>query len=235
MNKHIKDNKIQEEKQISFSNDNYSDNGVLLTPEEKQAVDNFYKNTVCEVEENAKKETQHYHDNPWIQTYTGKKFYPLNPKLEEIDIVDIAHALSMLCRFTGHCKKFYSVGNHSLLCSHVCDYNDRLHALLHDASEAFLADISRPVKRSGGFDNYIEYENNLQSIIYRKFGLSEIMPVSVKRADDILLATEARDLMVLPPSDWYLKEKPLPFKIEPMPQEDVKNMFLKRYYELTGK
>ena len=170
-----------------------------------------------------------------MQTFTGKKFYPLDPKIEDIDIVDIAHSLSMICRFTGHSRFFYTVGQHSILASYICNQEDRLSALLHDGSEAYICDLARPLKRSGGFENYIEYEDRLQSMIYRKFNLPEAMPASVKIADNILLATEARDLMhpLLP--GWFLDQSPLPFKIEPMLQEKVEKLFLERFYELTGK
>src|SRR5579885_2784587 len=82
----------------------------------------------------------------WIQTYCGVAFYPLDPRPEEILIEDIAHALSMLCRFTGHVKRFYSVAQHCVYVSHRCDPKDALWGLLHDAAEAYLNDISRPVK-----------------------------------------------------------------------------------------
>src|SRR5271165_7548492 len=83
----------------------------------------------------------------WIQTYTGRVMYPLDPRPEEINIIDIAHALSNLCRFTGHVRTFYSVAEHSVRVSQHCDPKDALWGLLHDASEAYLADMSRPMKR----------------------------------------------------------------------------------------
>ena len=86
-----------------------------------------------------------------IKTYTGIMFDPLNPNADLINIADIAHALSMLCRANGHFKSFYSVGQHSINCMNEArtrNYSQRvqLACLLHDASEAYLSDITRPVK-----------------------------------------------------------------------------------------
>ena len=86
-----------------------------------------------------------------ITTYSKISFAPAAPKIEQIEILDIAHALSMLVRANGHFPKFYSVGQH---CIHCCEeayargYDRRvqLACLLHDASEAYLADITRPFK-----------------------------------------------------------------------------------------
>ena len=73
----------------------------------------------------------------WLQTYTGKKFYPFDPREEEVDILDIAHALSQLCRFGGHTKEFYSVAEHCVLVSMCCPSEVKLLGLLHDAAEAY--------------------------------------------------------------------------------------------------
>jgi hypothetical protein len=81
---------------------------------------------------------------PYIVTYTGRRFHFLDPKIDEISIEDIAHALSNVCRFTGHTKRFYSVAEHSCLVSALCD--NRLEGLLHDASEAYMSDLSSPLK-----------------------------------------------------------------------------------------
>ena len=82
----------------------------------------------------------------WISTYTDKKFHYLNPTEEEICIEDIAHALALTCRFGGHCSKFYSVAEHSIRVSNIVPETLRLQALLHDAHEAYLHDVPRPIK-----------------------------------------------------------------------------------------
>jgi len=208
----------------------------LTTLEQNEAIKKFYEehkemqtNLVRGVGAN-----QFRADEPWIQTYTGKRFTPTNPIVDDIVIEDIAHPLSMQCRFSGHVKKFYSVAQHSVLVSYVCDNQDALWGLLHDASEAYLVDIPRPIKKSGKFDNYLEFENIMQRAICKKFGLQPDMPESVRMADDMLLATEARDLMSPMHKDWINLTDPLPFTITPLSHDDAKLLFLKRFEELTG-
>jgi 5'-deoxynucleotidase YfbR-like HD superfamily hydrolase len=173
-------------------------------------------------------------EDAWIQTYSGRRFTPTNPNPDAIVVQDIAHSLSMQCRFSGHCESFYSVAQHSVLVSYICDHNDALWGLLHDASEAYLVDVPSPLKRSGHFQGYIDFEKKVQEAICRRFGLTMTEPPSVKRADKTLLATEARDLMSPLRTDWTQPCEPLPFKIEPLSQQDAKNLFMKRFFELTG-
>ena len=174
-------------------------------------------------------------DESWIQTYTGKKLFPLSPSIEDICIEDIAHALSMLCRFTGHTKRFYSVAEHSILVSHICDAKDSLHGLLHDASEYALQDLPSPLKRSGKFETYKEYEKKLQHLIYERFCLLPEEPESVKRADLLLLATESRDLMSPLHHEWKTQYSPLPFSIIGFAPEIAEQKFLDRFFELLNK
>lgn len=173
-------------------------------------------------------------DAAWIQTYSGRRFNPTNPNPDAIVIQDIAHALSMQCRFTGHTKKFYSVAQHSVYVSHICNEEDALWGLLHDASEAYLVDVPRPLKRSGKFQAYLDFEAQMQEAICKRFGLPIQEPPSVKKADTKLLATEARDLMSPLHSDWVNRTTPLPFTIEAWDHQKAKNMFMQRFYELIG-
>jgi 5'-deoxynucleotidase YfbR-like HD superfamily hydrolase len=171
---------------------------------------------------------------PWIQTHSGRRFCPTNPNPDSIVLQDIAHALSMICRFSGHSSSFYSVAQHSVLVSYVCDISDRLFGLLHDGSEAYAGDFSSPLKHSGLFNGYIEMESKIQQAICKRFSLPMQEPWSVKRADKVLLATERRDLMSPRRSDWESPYEPLPFKIEPWSQQEAKDRFIKRFFELTG-
>lgn len=171
-------------------------------------------------------------DDAWIQTYSGRRFTPTNPNPNAIVIQDIAHALSMQCRFSGHTKKFYSVAQHSVLVSYICNHEDALWGLMHDATEAYLVDVPRPLKRSGKFDAYLEFEDVMQKAVCKRFGLPEQEPPSVKLADTILLATEARDLMYPLRSDWVQPVEPLPFKIDPLGPREAKDLFMKRFFEL---
>lgn len=219
----------------------------IVTPEEEAVIRKFYDdnpqlkhNTAWEKVERENVtvwETGSHEFHPedaWIQTYSGRRFNPTNPYVDAIVIQDIAHALSMQCRFSGHVRKFYSVAQHSVLVSYICDSADALWGLLHDATEAYLVDVPRPLKRSGKFDAYLEFEAKMQVAICKRFGLPEKEPPSVKRADTILLATEARDLMSPLHSDWKQPCDPLPFKIDPLNHQMAKDLFMKRFFELTG-
>lgn len=178
----------------------------------------------------------------WMQTYTGKRFYPFDPRACEIDIVDIGHALANLCRFGGHCREFYSVAEHSVRVSRECAPEDALWGLLHDASEAYLCDLPRPIKRSAELRGYSLVEKDVQRAVHIRFGLLrepvawEMFPSSVYRADEVLLATEARDLMGNHCLErWSSLEgiEPLPERIEPWPWREARDRFLQRFYELT--
>ena len=171
--------------------------------------------------------------NTWITTYSGKQFFPLEPNTEDINIDDIAHALSNLCRFNGHVQVFYSVAQHSVLVSQHC--KNALHGLLHDASEGLsLGDLPTPIKRLKGFEYYREVEYNLQSMVYKKYGLESDEPDDVKHADQRILATEIRDLMAPVAFKWQMDEKPFDAKIEPLLPTQAKTLFLARFHELTG-
>ena len=169
----------------------------------------------------------------WIQTYTGRRFTPTKPLVDAIVLEDIAHPLSMQCRFSGHTNFFYSVAQHSVLVSYICDEKCALYGLLHDASEAYIVDIPRPIKKS--LKEYVDLEKLMQEAICERFGLEKEMPESVKKADDLLLMTEARDLMSPLRDGWgYNHIKPLPFKIQSMDSKEAEQKFIERFCELTG-
>jgi uncharacterized protein len=167
-----------------------------------------------------------------IVTYSGLIIEPLNPDPELINIEDIAHALSNMCRFTGHVRQFYSVAQHSVYAGQVVSEENRMWALLHDASEAYLADIARPVKHAFGLGEvYREAEEKLMEAVAEKFGLSLPMPKEVHWADDMLLRSEQRDLMpdlLRIPGDDYVD-----FTIVGWFPGFAKEMFLNRF-ELWG-
>lgn len=210
----------------------------IVTDEEANVIKKFLQNNPQMSA--TQKVDDGYHDglytfnsnDAWIQTYSGRRFTPTNPNPDAIVIQDIAHSLSMQCRFSGHVKKFYSVAQHSVLVSYICNHEDALWGLMHDATEAYLVDVPRPLKRSGKFDAYLQFEEVMQKAVCKRFGLSEQEPPSVKLADSILLSTEARDLMSPLRSDWVQAIEPLPFKIDPLPPAQAKDLFMKRFYEL---
>ena len=137
----------------------------------------------------------------YIETFTGKQFWPLDPRPEDVDVLDIAHSLSMQCRFNGHCKVFYSVAEHSLIVAEelaVMGYSSemQLQGLLHDAAEAYICDLPRPLKNC--IDGYKSYELDIQSVIYDALNLdypSASEQLTVKHVDDALLKYEGRHLM----------------------------------------
>jgi hypothetical protein len=168
----------------------------------------------------------------WMQTATGRQVYPLDPRVEDICIEDIAHALSNQCRFAGHVRHFYSVAQHSVLVSYCCKPEDALWGLLHDATEAYLVDVPTPVKRF--LSEYKGYENALEKVICDRFLLQRGMPPSVHKADAVLLATEARDLMGPPPASWGPMQEPLRMVIIPWDPGLAKRKFLQRFVALGG-
>jgi len=171
-----------------------------------------------------------------IQTFTDKRFWPLDPRADEICVEDIAHALSNKCRFSGHVSSFYSVAQHSVIVSNICDPEDALWGLLHDASEAYLIDLPKPLKILPEFEWFVTLENAVQKQVCLHFGLPQEQPESTHYGDKVALVTEKRDLM--PPAwDWQLKykEQPLDYIITSWTPKLAEKRFLKRFYELTKK
>jgi hypothetical protein len=167
----------------------------------------------------------------WIQTFTGRKFHSLGPTPEQFHVEDIAHSLSLLCRFNGHCLTFYSVAEHSVRVARILPPGLALWGLLHDAGEAYLTDLPRPVKQS--LPQFSELEDRVLRQVAVRFGLSWPMPPEVKLADTRLLATEARDLMAPWPDDWRLDVEPLPDRIVPLTWQDAERLFLAEFTRLT--
>jgi len=136
-----------------------------------------------------------------ITTYTGEDFTPLAPDVNRIHIEDIAHALSLMCRANGHIAWFYSVAQHSINCANEAKARGlsarvQIACLLHDASEAYLSDVTRPVKSH--LPNYREAEKCLQEAIYGKFlgaPLTDEEAVLVEQVDGDMLVCEFNALM----------------------------------------
>ena len=169
----------------------------------------------------------------WIQTYTGIAFYPFEPRPDEILIDDIAHALSMLCRFAGHCNEFYSIAEH---CVHITDWlpeEAKLAGLLHDASEAYLVDIPKPVKVQ--LPDYAVIEENLGRAIAAKFGYQFPCPAKVKEADKRILIDERNSILKTPAKAWDFEPEPLGIKIQCWSPKEAKEQFLNRYHTITQK
>lgn len=168
-------------------------------------------------------------DDKWIQTKTGRKFYPLKPKCEDIDIEDIAWSLSNICRYNGHCK-FYSVAEHSIYAS---QYLSRyaLEGLMHDAAEAYIGDISTPVKQL--LPNIKKIEHRILKCIAEKFNLEYPFNNAIKKVDLRLLATEASQIMNPQVEVWpQLTEPPFDFRLWCVKPINAFSIFMRRYETL---
>lgn len=124
----------------------------------------------------------------WMRTYTRGRYYPLDPRPEDISIEDIAHHLSMLCRYGGACPRFYSVAEHSYLMSFIVPRSLQLCALLHDGTEAYVNDLVRPVKHS--IPQYMVIEDKNYTALAQRFDLPDPMPQAIKDADFAMFLAE---------------------------------------------
>lgn len=167
-----------------------------------------------------------------LRTSTGRLVWPLDPRVEDISITDIARALSQVCRFGGHTDQFYSVAQHSLNVSLAVPREVGLWALLHDASEAYLGDIPSPIKYTDTFAAYREAEAQLQTLIFETFGLFGPMPEEVKAADRRLLAAEIRDLTAaIDYEAWAAQAQAWP-TIVPLQPRHAERAFMRRFHAL---
>ena len=173
------------------------------------------------------------HD-PYVSTFLGNRFYLTRPHIDDVAIEDIAHGLAYQCRFNGQTQDFYSVAQHSLIVMQIVPEEHRLAALLHDAAEAYLGDMVKPLKNL--FPEFSEIEGRVMEIIGHCFGvdLANLHP-SIKLADRIALATEKRDLMPHSTEPWvYLVGiEALPEIIEPMPPQAAKQAFLETFAQVS--
>jgi len=193
----------------------------------------------------------------WMQTVGGRAFYPLDPRTEDIDIRDIAHALSMLCRFGGHSQMFYSVGEHSVRVSRAIredggTVGEQFEGLMHDAAEAYVGDMVWPLKTAPEASGYKRIEKLVEYAIAERFSLPTEQSPIVKRFDLVLLSTEKRDLMCAGPGHipganreasaareklgaWHSdKFAPLADRISPWAPAVAKGKFLDLFFDLRG-
>lgn len=173
----------------------------------------------------------------WIQTYSGGAFYPFDPRPEDVHITDIAHALSQLCRYGGHSRVFYSVAQHSVLVSQHAPAPHKLWALLHDASEAYLVDVPRPIKRA--LPDYRAAEKRIMAAVCARFGLPAEEPPEVTLVDNRILADERKALLSpmskVSDHEWGAREPPLGIQISAVPPFVAREMFTDAFVALGGR
>lgn len=174
-------------------------------------------------------------ESDWIQTFSSRTVQPLNLRVEDVSIIDIAHALSNQCRFSGHVQTFYSVAEHCVRMSFLGDPQTAMWKLLHDASEAYLVDLPRPLKRSEGLGAIYKFaEHRAMFTIAEHFGLEWPEPEDVKKWDVVMLLTEQRDLMGRQAKPWRDQAIPLDEKIIPVDPVTARTKFLSRFVALGG-
>lgn len=173
----------------------------------------------------------------WFVTSAGRRFFPLAPRADDVTIDDIAHALSHVCRYGGHCREFYSVAQHSVHVSRLVPPRLAFHGLMHDAAEAYVGDMVRPLKRC--LPAFSAIEARIFKAIAERFGLeplSEEDAAIVKHFDSVALVTERRDLVFFSPLHAWKEDEqgftPDPAKITALPVALARLEFHNRFLEV---
>lgn len=167
-----------------------------------------------------------------MQTFTGRRFYPLDPQPDEIDPLDIAHALSLICRYGGHVTRFYSVAEHCVLMSRAVEPEHALWALLHDATEAYVGDMVRPLKHH--LPEYRAIEDKVMNAVATRFRITNVMPAEVKAADNSILLDERAALLTPTDEVWGVDGlEPLGVDVAGLPPEAAEYAYTERLTELT--
>lgn len=189
-------------------------------------------------------------DNGWMQTFSGRRFYPLAPKAADVELADVAHGLAMVCRYGGHARKFYSVAEHCVLVSEFVELHARNAgrspedvkrlaqlALMHDSAEAYIGDMIRPLKHQPEMSEFRRAEAAIEIAIAEAFKLRWTPEAHeiVKRIDDRILVDEISHLMPEPEMylrPWLQDMSPLGAHFRCMSPDVAKSAFLARYREV---
>lgn len=171
---------------------------------------------------------------PTLLLHSGFYFDFEDPENSIFDIGDIARGLSHICRFSGQCSRFYSVAEHSVHVSRIVPSEMALAGLLHDAAEAFVGDMTKPLKIM--CPDYQKIEKRIELAVLGRFGLSLPLDPAIKDADIRMLATEQAQIM-RNRDDWqYTYGHPVvdDLILQCLPPDEAFNLFIARFEELTG-
>lgn len=174
----------------------------------------------------------------YFRTYTGVEFYPLDPRPEDVRIEDIAHSLSLQCRFGGHIVRHYSVAEHCWRGSFYFPEPKRaLRFLMHDSPEAYCIDLPRPLKRGTGLFGWLyrRIEKRIETAICLRFNIFNLGTPDIKAIDNRMLTTEKRDLRIAAVSNWETdaaEYPPLDERIEPVSPAAAEYLFITRFHDL---
>lgn len=175
---------------------------------------------------------------PWFLSVMGRQVYPFSLRPDEVHVEEVAYSLSMLCRFNGHTRSFYSVAQHSVIVAENLPPDLQFLGLMHDGTEAYCGDLIRPIKRA--IPGFARLEDRIWLAIAGRFALPEAIPPAVKLADTRALQTERRDLLAPHPWPWMTDQiedgtvLPFPEKIVPWPPEVARRAFLDRFQLYAG-
>jgi uncharacterized protein len=171
-----------------------------------------------------------------MYTAGGVAFYPLEPVLEKIRVTDIAHALSHLCRYNGHTRKFYSVAQHAFIVSYLVHERYAFEGLHHDDAEAYLGDLIYPIRQHPMMRGFNEAEDRLLQAIGRAYGSPNLYPPAVAIADREVVYHESRSFGPVPVEwkDVYYTSPPARYRITPLPARIARWLYLSRHEELDG-
>lgn len=173
----------------------------------------------------------------YIMTQSGRVFWPIDARPDDIDLEDIAHGLSHVCRYVGQTRKFYSVAQHAVMGSLALDHDPDLafKFLHHDDTEAYLVDVPTPLKRAPGMEQYLVYEQALMEVIWTHFGIDPADIEQTREMDLLMLHTEMRDIMpaVSVKPDRY-EIGMLLRKVYRWPSWLAKKLYLWRHKQLKG-
>lgn len=169
----------------------------------------------------------------FIETYTGRAFYPLAPSIEAVSIIDIAHALSNQCRYSGHTAFFYPTAQHCCLLAEYVVHTggsalDALQILMHDGAETYLVDMPRPVKQH--MPVFRQWDHAIQYVIREWMGWGNLpIPSWQDELDSRIIVDERAQIMSRSGNDWGHNIEPLGIRIEPWTPEEAEQTFLTQY------